>query len=538
MSEALRIAVAQRPFRVGDVDGNAGIIIDEAARARDALGAQLVVFPELALVGYPPDDLLLRSGLPAAVDAAIERIAAAAGGISIILGYPHFEEDGIRRNAASVLRDGACIGRTYKQALPNYGVFDEKRHFTPGEHTLCFDCAGHRIGLLVCEDLWVPGPAAQAKADGAELIVSINASPFTGGKAQQRGEILHARSRETRLPLLYANLVGGQDDLLFDGASRAIDGDGRASFQAPAFVDDLYTLDFDGAHLSGPIDEGAERIDILWRGLVRAVRDYVDGNGFPGAIIGLSGGIDSAVVAALAVDALGPERVHTVAMPSRYTADMSNSDAAEQARRMGCSHEAIPVEPAFEALSGMLADRFAGRAPDVTEENLQSRIRGTLLMALSNKFGHVVLTTGNKSEMAVGYATLYGDMCGGFAPLKDVYKCDVWRLARWRNRSTEFIPKRVIDRPPSAELRDDQLDEDSLPPYAVLDEILRLYVEEQQAPADIIAAGFEAETVQRVTRLVRLAEYKRRQAPPGPKVTPVAFGRDRRFPITARYDVL
>jgi NAD+ synthase (glutamine-hydrolysing) len=538
MSEPLRIAVAQRPFRVGDVDGNAGIIIAEAERARDALGAQLIVFPELALVGYPPDDLLLRSGLPARVAVALERIGAEAQGISIVLGHPHFGADGSCRNAASVLRDGTCVGRTYKQALPNYGVFDEKRHFTPGKHTLCFDCGGYRIGLLVCEDLWVPGPAAQAKADGAELIVSINASPFTGGKAQQRAEILHARVRETQLPLLYANLVGGQDDLLFDGASRAVDGNGRTGFQAPAFVDDLYPLDFDGRRLSGRIWEGEERIAVLWRGLVRAVRDYVDGNGFPGALIGLSGGIDSSVVAALAVDALGADRVHTVAMPSRYTADMSNSDAAEQARRMGCSHEVIPVEPAFEAYSGMLADSFAGRAPDVTEENLQSRIRGTLLMALSNKFGHVVLTTGNKSEMAVGYATLYGDMCGGFAPLKDVYKGDVWRLARWRNRAEALIPARVIERPPSAELRAGQLDEDSLPPYAVLDEILRLYVEEQQAPDAIIAAGFEAETVQRVTRLVRGAEYKRRQAPPGPKVTPVAFGRDRRFPITARYDAL
>lgn len=537
MSGSLRIAVAQRHFRVGDVAGNADAMIADLAHARDALGAQLVVFPELALVGYPPDDLLLRSGLPEAVETAMARIAAAVSGITVVIGHPSFD-DGVCRNSASVLRDGACVARTHKQALPNYGVFDEKRHFTPGERTLCFDCAGRRIGLLVCEDLWVPEPAEQARADGAELIVSINASPFTRGKAQQRAEIVRARARETGLPLLYANLVGGQDDLLFDGASHAIDGSGAPTFVAPPFVDDLFPVDCEQGVLRGPVFEGEEAMAVLWRGLVRAVRDYVDGNGFPGAIVGLSGGIDSAVVAAIAVDALGAERVRTVAMPSRYTAGMSNDDAGEQARRMGTRHDIIPVEPAFGAVTDMLGDVFAGRESDVTEENLQSRIRGLLLMAMSNKFGHVVLTTGNKSEMAVGYATLYGDMCGGFAPLKDVYKGDVWRLARWRNREVEVIPARVIDRPPSAELRADQTDEDSLPPYAVLDEILRLYVEEQQAPSAIAAQGFDADIVAQVTALVRRAEYKRRQAPPGPKVTPVAFGRDRRFPITARYETL
>ncbi|WP_420428221.1 NAD+ synthase [Algiphilus sp.] len=538
MPNSLRIVVVQRPFCVGDVSGNADAIIADAARARTEHAADVVVFPELALVGYPPDDLLLRTGLPDAVRDAQARIAASVPGeVTVVYGHPSYEE-GVCRNSASVVQGGVQCATTHKQALPNYGVFDEKRHFSAGDRSLCFDCKGVRIGLLVCEDLWVPEPSAQALADGAELLISINASPYTRGKAQQRAEIIRSRGRETRLPIVYANLVGGQDDLLFDGASQAIDAHGNSCFVAPSFADGLYTLHFSEGQLQGPICEGEESLGVLYQGLVRAVRDYVDRNGFPGAIVGLSGGIDSALVAALASDALGPERVRTVAMPSRYTADMSNDDAAEQARRLGTRHSVIPVEPAFTAYSDMLAESFAGRTADVTEENLQSRIRGTLLMALSNKFGNVVLTTGNKSEMAVGYATLYGDMCGGFAPLKDVYKGDVWRLARWRNREQEVIPQRVIDRPPSAELRADQTDEDSLPPYSVLDEVLRLYVEEQCAAADIVARGFDPEVVEQITALVRRAEYKRRQAPPGPKVTPVAFGRDRRFPITARYDAL
>jgi len=538
MPNRLRIVVAQRPFCVGDIAGNADAIIADAARARSEEGADIVVFPELALVGYPPDDLLLRTGLPAAVAEAQARIAASVRDVVVIYGHPSYGENGVCRNSASVVADGKQQAITHKQALPNYGVFDEKRHFSSGENSLCFDCHGVRIGLLVCEDLWVPEPSAQAKADGAELLISINASPYTRGKAQQRGEVIRSRGRETHLPIIYANLVGGQDDLLFDGASQAIDADGASCFVAPSFTDGLYALSFEDGHLSGPICEGEESLEVLYRGLVRGVRDYVDRNGFPGALVGLSGGIDSALVAAVASDALGPDRVRTVAMPSRYTADMSNDDAAEQAQRLGTQHSVIPVEPAFTAYSEMLAETFAGLEADVTEENLQSRIRGTLLMAMSNKFGHVVLATGNKSEMAVGYATLYGDMCGGFAPLKDVYKGDVWRLSRWRNREQEVIPQRVIDRPPSAELRADQTDEDSLPPYHVLDEVLRLYVEQQCAASDIIARGFDAAVVDQVTKLIRRAEYKRRQAPPGPKVTPVAFGRDRRFPITARYEAL
>lgn len=531
---ALRIAVAQHAFRVGDVDGNARRIVEQAVHARDALRAEVVVFPELALVGYPPDDLLLRSGMPAAVTAAMAHIREAVHGVTLIVGHPSYD-DGRCCNSASVLRDGEIVARTDKQALPNYGVFDERRHFSSGDRSLVVDIAGHRVGVLICEDLWEPGPAARAAAGGAEVIIGINASPFVIGKQAQRRAVCAARARETGLPVLYANLVGGQDDLLFDGASFATARDGGLVFGAPAFVDTTAVVTLDQGMLCG--DSPAEEDDtgVLYRGLVRAVRDYVDGNGFPGALVGLSGGIDSALVAALAVDALGAERVWTVAMPSRYTADMSNTDAAAQASIMGMRHDVIPVEPAFETYAGMLGELFAGRTADLTEENLQSRIRGTLLMALSNKFGHVVLTTGNKSEMATGYATLYGDMCGGFAPLKDVYKRDVWRLARWRNRDHEVIPWRVITRPPSAELREDQTDEDSLPPYEVLDEVLRLYIEEQCSPEEIVAAGFSADIVRQIVGLVQRAEYKRRQAPPGPKVTPVAFGRDRRFPITASY---
>jgi NAD+ synthase (glutamine-hydrolysing) len=534
MNQPLRMAVAQLNFWVGDIEGNAGRIIEAAARARDEHHAQLIAFPELALIGYPPDDLLLRTGMPGAVAAALERIRSQVKGIDVIFGHPEYTADAIY-NAASVYRDGELVARARKQRLPNYGVFDERRHFRPGEGTCCFDSQGQRIGLLICEDLWGPEPARDAAAQGATLLLNINASPYASNKSAQREVVFAERTAETGLPLVYVNLMGGQDDILFDGDSAAVDGDGRIHFRAPAFEEAIYPLSIEDGRPSGAVRPPQDDAAVMYRGLVQSVRDYVDRNGFPGALIGLSGGIDSAMVAAIAVDALGADRVLTVALPSRFTADMSNDDAAEQARLMGCRHERMPIEGAFGALAETLAPLFVGRDTDVTEENLQSRIRGTLLMALSNKFGHVVLTTGNKSEMAVGYATLYGDMCGGFAPLKDVYKTVVYELARWRNSQGLVIPERVITRPPTAELRDNQKDEDSLPPYEVLDPIITAYVEAQRSIREIVAQGFDEATVRRVAALIRRAEYKRRQAPPGPKVTPVAFGRDRRYPITAEY---
>lgn len=532
----LRLAAAQLNLWVGDLDGNATKIVAAAIKARDELGAQLLLTPELSLLGYPPDDLLLRAALPSAIEAGLERIRAASRGIHIVVGHPEFAADGTY-NAASVFRDGALIARARKQLLPNYGVFDEKRHFVPqAGPTTTFELAGQRLALCICEDVWGPNPAATAKAAGAGLLLNINASPYNVGKPAERLAVLRARAAESGLPIVYVNCVGGQDELVFDGGSTAIAGDGAVTFRAPQFQEGVYPIDLDGCVPSGAIhDAPKDAAAEIYAALVQATRDYVDRNGFPGALVGLSGGIDSALVAALAADALGPERVWAVSLPSRYTMAMSNDDARQQAQALGIRYSALPIEPAFTAFTDTLAGEFAGRAVDLAEENIQSRSRGVLLMALSNKFGHMVLTTGNKSEMAVGYATLYGDMCGGFAPIKDVYKTVVYDLARYRNTLGEVIPPRVIERPPSAELRADQKDSDSLPPYEVLDPILEAYVERGLSIPQIAALGFDAEVVKRVAGLVRRSEYKRRQAPPGPKVTPRAFGRERRYPITAVY---
>ena len=552
MPAALRIAAAQLNFWVGDIDGNVGKIIKAAIDARDRLKADLVVFPEMAVLGYPPDDLLQRSGLPAVIANGLQRIGREVVGIHVIVGHPEYTEEGVY-NAATVFRDRRAVAHYRKQLLPNYGVFDEKRHFLPGKSSCVFELNRVPVGVCICEDIWGPNPAAAARRAGAELLININASPFTLEKSVERSGVLCARAAETGLPILYVNLVGGQDDLVFDGDSMGVNGDGTVGFRAPQFEENLYLVEYDLDQLRGDIRDEESEEAIIYKGLVQALRDYINRNGFKGALIGMSGGVDSALVAALAVDALGADRVWGVAMPSRYTATMSNEDAREQAFLLGIRLDTVTIEPAFEAFLKLLEPVFDKMPPDLTEENLQSRCRGVLLMALSNKHGYLVLTTGNKSEMAVGYATLYGDMAGGFAPLKDVYKTLVYRLARHRNgvgesppaaaesglnwvrHSKRVIPERVLTRPPSAELRPDQTDQDSLPPYDVLDAILQAYVEDQRSIPEIAAMGHPLEMVRKVAALVRRSEYKRRQAPPGPKITERAFGRDRRYPLTAVY---
>ncbi|GAB3680191.1 NAD+ synthase [Salinisphaera aquimarina] len=530
---SLRIALAQLNVWVGDIEGNARQMIEAANIARDRDGADLVAFPEMALLGYPPDDLLLRRGLPKAITAALARLGREIRGITAIIGYPEYQGDTIY-NAALVLRDGERIAHYRKQCLPNYGVFDERRHYKAGDAPCVFELQGRQVGITICEDIWEKGPAAQARAAGAELLVNLNASPFHAEKQAEREGLLAERARANSFAICYVNCVGGQDELVFDGRSCAVDATGAITLRAPAFEGGVYCLDWPSGE-SSAIAELSSPEALVYDALVRATRDYVDRNGFPGALIGASGGIDSALVMAIAADALGGDRVWAVSMPSRYTAEISNADAAEQAERMGVRYDDLPIEDGFSALLGTLAPLFGDRPADTAEENLQSRIRGALLMSLSNKFGHVVLATGNKSEMAVGYATLYGDMCGGFAPLKDVYKTWVYRLAKFRNTRSEVIPERVITRPPSAELRDDQADTDTLPEYDVLDPIIEAYVEDGESIEGICALGYAEDDVRQTAGLIRRNEYKRRQAAPGPKVTHRAFGRDRRYPITAVY---
>jgi len=530
---SLRIALAQLNVWVGDIEGNARQMLDAAATARDRDGAHIVAFPEMALLGYPPDDLLLRRGLPQAIETALAKLTDQLIGITAIVGYPEYDGDDIY-NAAVVLRDGERVAHYRKQCLPNYGVFDERRHYRPGQDPCVFEQDGVQVGVTICEDMWEQGPTAQSAAAGAELLINLNASPFHADKQAQREALVARRSRTNNIAICYVNCVGGQDELVFDGGSCAVDGTGKLILRAPAFEAGVFCIDWPMPE-PAVIDEMPCDEALIYDALVRATRDYVDRNGFPGALIGASGGIDSALVMAIAADALGGERVWAVSMPSRYTADISNMDAAEQAQRMGVRYDELPIEDGFSALLDTLAPLFGDRAADTAEENLQSRIRGALLMSLSNKFGHVVLATGNKSEMAMGYATLYGDMCGGFAPLKDVYKTWVYRLARYRNTRSDVIPERVITRPPSAELRADQADTDTLPEYDVLDPIIEAYVEDGASIEGICAMGFAEDDVRQAAGLIRRNEYKRRQAAPGPKVTLRAFGRDRRYPITAVY---
>jgi NAD+ synthase (glutamine-hydrolysing) len=535
-----RIALAQLNPTVGDVAGNAAKIAARLAEAR-SLGAALVVTPELALPGYPPEDLLFHRGFRRRIDDSLAGLARAAQGIDLLVGYPEYS-GGVLFNAAAWFRGGERIANYRKQRLPNYQVFDEKRYFTPGDACLTVELGGLRVAPIICEDIWHPEIGVAACKAGGQIVIAINASPYDRRKQAEREEMLAARARENGVPFAYLNLVGGQDELVFDGASIAVDADGRLVHRAPAFEESLTMLDVTAAGRGAtitpsplaPLPEGEESV---WRAIVLGVRDYVEKHRFEGVVIGLSGGVDSALVLAIACDAIGASRVQAVLMPSRFTSAMSTSDAEAMARGLGVAYSVIPIDGMVEATLASLAREFAGRAPDATEENIQARCRGMLLMAISNKTGRMVLTTGNKSEMAVGYATLYGDMAGGYAPIKDCSKTLVWQLARWRNRQSPapVIPARIIERPPTAELRENQLDTDSLPPYDVLDPILEAFIEDNRSVDEIVAMGFERATVTRVLELVKRSEYKRRQAPPGVRVSGRAFGRDWRYPITSGY---
>ena len=574
----LKICVLQLNYCVGDMPGNAQKIID-AATAAYADGARLIVTPELAICGYAAEDLFLRASFIQACDDAVKQVAhALAGlkGLTVVVGTPVLAGDGLRtksvavqqrHNAAMVLREGQVVATYAKRELPNYQVFDERRYFTPGNSPCVFDVGGVKVGLLICEDAWFDLPAQSAKDAGAELLVVINASPFHIGKGGERERIMQQRAQAVALPLVYAHLVGGQDEIVFEGRSFALQANGALAGRAASFKEDRFDITIQTtefipkfasnqplsqqkraqaapelvATLSANIQPEPTDDADLWDALVLGVRDYLGKNGFPGALLGLSGGIDSALVLAIAVDAIGADKVRTVMMPSPYTADISWIDAREMAERMKVRYDEISIIPEFEAFKASLADQFKGRAEDTTEENIQARIRGTLLMALSNKFGSIVLTTGNKSEMATGYCTLYGDMAGGFAVIKDLLKTTVFRLAHWRNANDPYgtctapRPERIITRPPSAELKADQTDQDSLPPYDVLDAILERYMENDESIESIISAGFDRVVVERVTRLIKINEYKRRQASVGIRVTHRSFGKDWRYPITSKF---
>jgi NAD+ synthase (glutamine-hydrolysing) len=535
----LRIGLAQLNFLVGDAQGNAARVIDTVARASTTLRPDLLLFPELTLSGYPPEDLLFHGGFRQAIDRALATVREAVRGVGVIVGYPEYVGQDIY-NSAALLCDGALLANHRKRELPNYKVFDEKRYFRAGDGATVFEHRGFRIGLLVCEDLWECESARQARDAGAELLVIINASPFEVHKQHEREHVTRERIADVKLPVVYVNMLGGQDELVFDGNSFVMDATGKVVMRAPGFEEGTYLIEFirqDGRAVPVPGEVAPEVSDVatVYQALVLGVRDYVTKHGFPGVVMGLSGGVDSALTLAIAADALGPERIHAVMMPSRYTAQMSLDDAQAQARGMGVHYSVLPIEDMFAATLATLAGEFAGRAPDTTEENIQSRCRMLLLMGISNKTGRMLLTTGNKSEMAVGYATLYGDMAGGFAPIKDCSKLLVYRLAAYCNRNSEIIPQRVIERPPSAELRPDQKDSDSLPPYEVLDAILEAFIEEDLSVDQIQARGFDRATIGRVLDLVKRNEYKRRQAPPGVRVSRRAFGRDWRYPITNGY---
>jgi NAD+ synthase (glutamine-hydrolysing) len=530
----MKLALAQIDPVVGDLDGNRELIVRQIEEARVA-GADLVVLPELAVTGYPPEDLLLRPGFVHAARASVERIAAETRDVIALVGVPLY--DGALFNACAICADGEVTGWAKKWHLPNYGVFDEKRYFAAGDELALVDVAGTKVGITICEDMWVPGPPTTELASaGAELVVNLSASPFHVGRAQEREEIFTARARECGVRVALCNTVGGQDELIFDGHSLVIERDGSLLARAPGFEEALLVVDLElpEAAAVAPLDDELEQ---MRRALVLGLRDYVGKNAFEDVVVGVSGGIDSAVTAALAVEALGAERVHCVSMPSRYSSEGTRTDARRLAENLGCDFHELPIEPVVDAYGAVLAGPFAGREPDLAEENLQARARGTLLMALSNKFGWLLVATGNKSELSVGYATLYGDMAGGFALLKDVFKTDVFRLARRLNERAgrELVPQSTIDRPPSAELREDQRDEESLPAYAELDRVLEAYVESDRSLDELSADGFDPDVVARAVALVDRAEYKRRQAPPGVRLRPKAFGRDRRTPITNRW---
>ena len=534
----IKVAIAQLNCTLGDLDGNAARILGACRRARDA-GAAIVLTPELSLCGYPPEDLLLRDGFFRDCDEALGRLALEVRGVTAIVGHPA-RADGRHYNAASVLQDGQITATYHKQALPNDTVFDEKRYFESGDKPCVFEVDGVRFGINICEDTWTPQGPSAAKAAGAQVLLVLNASPYHVRKQATRHDVMRERVAETGIPLIYANMVGGQDELVFDGASFALDGSGRVVCQMSLFEEGLDCVTVIGGvpQMAGVVQEQTVEAEI-YRALCLGVRDYIGKNGFPGALLGLSGGVDSALTLVIACDALGPEKVRAVMMPTQYTADISVEDSRELVRNLGVRYDEIPIKQVFDAFLGALSKEFSGRPVDATEENLQARIRGTIMMALSNKYGSIVLTTGNKSEMAVGYATLYGDMAGGFAVIKDIVKGMVYRLCHYRNSiggtAVPLIPERILTRAPSAELRPDQTDQDSLPPYDALDAIVEAYMENDASPTDIIAGGYRAEDVKRVVELIHRNEYKRRQAPIGIRITHRGFGKDWRYPITSRY---
>ena len=539
MDSKVTLALAQLDLVVGDVAGNTARIIEYAAKARDELQADLVVFPELSICGYPPEDLLFHGDMRKSVAEALNRIRSDTHGIGVLVGFPDYQDDKIY-NSSAVFADGNVLAHYRKRCLPNYAVFDEERYFTAGKEPSVFNLNGVRIGLNICEDVWQQSPLAASRAAGAECIIAINGSPYEKTSQQNREAVAARRVRDVGVPLVYVNMVGGQDELVFDGGTFVMSADGDVRFRAPSFEQGLYKLvlrasgsgvEPDPAEIAEPLSDEAS----VYRALVTGTRDYVQKHGFPGVVVGLSGGIDSALVASIACDAIGPDKVRAIMMPFRYTSTMSQEDAAEQSERMGFGYDVIPIAPIYDATVRQLEPVFEGREPGVTEENIQARCRGMLLMAVSNKTGRMLLTTGNKSEMAVGYATLYGDMAGGFAPIKDCSKSLVYRLARYRNSLDEVIPERVITREPSAELRPGQKDSDSLPDYDVLDPILEAFIEKDMTVDDIEASGYDRDTVIRVLRMVKHNEYKRRQAPPGIRISGRAFGRDWRYPITSWY---
>ena len=537
----LRVALAQFDFPVGAVQANAEKIIALAHQARDQYQADVILFPELSISGYPPEDLLNRPDFLSDCERAIKKVAESIAGIVAIVPWPH-AVGSVVFNAASVIRDGQIEATYHKRELPNYAVFDERRYFAADNDACTFVVNGITIGLVICEDLWFAEPLAETVKQGAQVVLVPNASPFEANKTRQRDALLAQRVSESKCAIAYLNVIGGQDEVVFDGSSVLADADGTVHPNAEAFAEHLLIADFDSNtkkfnrfHWPAEVDESKE--SLAWRAMVLGIRDYCGKNGFKKVWLGASGGIDSALVMALAVEALGADNVNAVRLPSRYTTELSNNLADVQAAKLGVSISEVAIEAPFKGFLETLAPMFAGKAADVAEENLQSRTRGAILMALFNKLGGLLLTTGNKSEYAVGYATIYGDMCGGYAPIKDLYKMEVFALCRWRNAQGdgEVIPNAVIERPPSAELRDNQKDQDSLPPYEVLDGILYRYIDLEKSAAEIMADGFEAETVQRILRLIKISEWKRRQSAPGPKLSRRAFGRERRYPITSGY---
>ena len=534
----VKVAIAQMNSTVGDLAGNRAKIFDLSRRAFEA-GADIVLTPELSLVGYPPEDLLLRNAFYAKTQQAFAELAADLAqfkDLHVVVGLPLQDEKGVRHNAASVLLNGEVLGTYRKHDLPNTTVFDEKRYFTSSDQAFVFGVKGVRFGINICEDTWFEHAPMRARAAGAQVLLVPNGSPYHMNKQHLRYETMRKNVSAQGMALVYANLVGGQDELIFDGDSFVMDAAGTICAQLRHFEEDLQIVDFDGATpvpqaLAAPLTTEAQ----VYQALVLGVRDYIGKNGFPGVLIGMSGGVDSALTLAIAVDALGADKVRAVMMPSQFTADISWIDSRDMVKRLDVRYDEIPIKQTFDAFRATLAQEFAGLAEDATEENIQARIRGTLLMALSNKHGSIVLTTGNKSEMAVGYCTLYGDMAGGFAVIKDIAKTLVYRLCAWRNSVSDVIPERILTRGPSAELRADQLDQDSLPPYEILDGIMQLYMEENRPIADIIEAGYPPADVARVTRLIKINEYKRRQSPVGIRVTHRGFGRDWRYPITSKF---